>query len=187
MNDSCANAVPLSDGAPATVDLRGALIAATPTPVCQAYMRHDVWFTYAVPGSGVVTVNTCGSDFDTVLQVYSGTCGTLVPVACGDMTDLPCWGLLASAQFTNVAGTTYYIQAGGYLNNLGTLQITATLDAPPMLNWAISGALLWLQWEPGNTLQTSTNLGPGAVWDDLSTSGNYFDQYEGNRFFRVKR
>ena len=43
---------------------------------------HSVWWSWTAPSDGDVTVDTCGSDFETVLAVYTGTSvGALTRVA----------------------------------------------------------------------------------------------------------
>jgi len=56
-----------------------------------------------------VPISTCGSSFDTVLQVYTGACGALTPVVCDDDNGLYCTGLNASLTLNASAGTNYYI------------------------------------------------------------------------------
>jgi hypothetical protein len=66
-----------------------------------------------------VTVDTAGSDYDTVMAVYTsdGAGGfTPVPGACLDDVPLEPLGrtLQAAITWDTVAGTTYYVQIGGY-------------------------------------------------------------------------
>ena len=43
---------------------------------------HSVWWSWTAPADGDVTVDTCGSDFDTMLAVYTGSSvEALTPVA----------------------------------------------------------------------------------------------------------
>jgi len=46
----------------------------------------SVWFFFEAPGSGLVTIDTFGSNYDTVLSAYSetGACAGLTEVACND-------------------------------------------------------------------------------------------------------
>ena len=69
--------------------------------------------------AGPVTVDTAGSDYDTVVAVYTadGAGGfTPVPDACVDDVPLEPIGrtLQSAVTFDTVAGTTYYVQIGGY-------------------------------------------------------------------------
>ena len=58
-------------------------------------------------------VSTCGSSFNTVVQAYTGTCGSLTPVSggCNDANGFGCGGEQASVAFEGAAGTTYYFAA----------------------------------------------------------------------------
>src|SRR5205823_6541336 len=45
----------------------------------------SVWYSWAAPATGQFSFETCGSDFDTVLAVYTGaTLAALVPVTAND-------------------------------------------------------------------------------------------------------
>ena len=75
-------------------------------------MGATAWYRYAHPAlaaPALVTVDTLGSRFDTVLAVYAGD--TYVPVAYNDND-----GLLTTSrlQFTALPGVTYHVQAGGW-------------------------------------------------------------------------
>ena len=81
-------------------------------------VANTVWYRIVGTG-GPVTVDTAGSDYDTVMAVYTadGAGGfTPVPGACLDDVPLEPIGrtLQAAITWDAVAGTTYYIQIGGY-------------------------------------------------------------------------
>jgi hypothetical protein len=92
-NDLCADALPLTVGtnfeANATA---GTIFAATTTPAllptCQTNAGYEVWYTVTVPASGNLTIETqqatTNSMTDSVVTVYTGTCGTLTQVGCDD-------------------------------------------------------------------------------------------------------
>jgi hypothetical protein len=86
--------------------------------VFEVPVGHTVW--YRIVGTGdPVTVDTAGSDFDTVIAVYTadGAGGfTPVPDACVDDVPVEPIGatLQAAVTFDTVAGTTYYVQIGGF-------------------------------------------------------------------------
>ena len=76
--------------------------------------------------SGSVTINTFGSNFDTLLAVYSGTSANvlvLVPVASNDDSGS---GRQSSVTFSAVGGTTYYIAVDGYNGATGSITLTLT-------------------------------------------------------------
>jgi hypothetical protein len=86
--------------------------------VFEVPVANTVW--YKIDGTGgPVTVDTAGSDYDTVIAVYTsdGAGGfTPVPDACVDDVALEPIGrtLQAAVTWDTVAGTTYYVQIGGY-------------------------------------------------------------------------
>ncbi len=45
---------------------------------------HDVWYTYTPTLGHLLVLSTSGSDFDTVVSVYTGPCEDLIEVACND-------------------------------------------------------------------------------------------------------
>jgi hypothetical protein len=124
-NDQCYGAIALSSGTTYTMSTANANATGDPTPVCGYGVTKGVWFSFTPSGSGPVGISTCDSDFDTVLQVYSGSCGSLSPVACDDDYGPYCQGLQASVQFNANGGTTYLVFAGGYGGGSGNLSVTA--------------------------------------------------------------
>ena len=72
----------------------------------------SVWYSWTAPGSGQVTIDTCGSDFDTVLAVYTGNAvNALAPIASNDDA---CGSGQSRVSFVANAGTTYRIAVDGY-------------------------------------------------------------------------
>ncbi len=90
-------------------------------------MTHTVWWTITGTG-GPTTVDTAGSDFDTVLGVYLPDGDVLEPIACVDDVIDPDTGefsLAAAVTIDTVAGQTYYVQSGSLGNSpTGTLVIS---------------------------------------------------------------
>ena len=125
-NDLCSGAIALTNGAPFAQNTWTATSTGDPAPGCVPSLGKGVWFTYTPPLNGTITISTCGSDFDTALGVYSGSCGALTQVACDDDNGPSCSGLTASVAFTGTAGVTYYILAGGWNSHNGNLGIMAT-------------------------------------------------------------
>jgi hypothetical protein len=89
--------------------------------------EHTVWFK--VTGSGSeVTVDTAGSDFDTVAGAYvpDGS-GGFTNIACVDDVPLDPFGrtLQSAVTFSTTAGSTYYVQIGGFpgLQSYGNLRV----------------------------------------------------------------
>jgi hypothetical protein len=89
-----------------------------------------VWYKLAGTGK-TVTVDTKGSGFDTVAAVYTKAAdGSYVPVPDACVDDVPVQPigrtLQAAVTFGTTVGTTYYIQVGGFPDDLnwGSLHIS---------------------------------------------------------------
>lgn len=83
----------------------------------------SVWFVWTAPSTRTVSINTHGSNFDTMLGVYTGnTVSSLTRIASND--DDPAGGTLTSAvSFYAVAGQTYRIAVDGYNGASGTVKL----------------------------------------------------------------
>ncbi|MCA1819017.1 MAG: PKD domain-containing protein, partial [Halobacteriales archaeon] len=90
-----------------------------------------VWFRWTAPSDGTATVTTSGpgTDFDTVLAAYTGYwISDLADIACNDDAGTGA----SSVTFQCVAGTLYYIQAGGFGGDAGELQLSIEGCQPSM-------------------------------------------------------
>ena len=90
-NDFCGVATEITTDTfhPPLLDTRPASNDGGPAESCEAGnlgVSNDVWYRYTAPANGTITVDTVGSDYDTVLAVFSGTCNNPVQVACNDNT-----------------------------------------------------------------------------------------------------
>ncbi|HVM49197.1 MAG TPA: PPC domain-containing protein [Candidatus Acidoferrum sp.] len=159
-NDFCSNAIPLTLDVPATVNTLSATSTGDPAPNCVASLGRGVWYLFMPITNEWVTISTCGSDFDTGLAVYTGNCVSRSQVVCDDDDGPACPGLNASVMFSGVAGTTYYILAGGYGGAGGNLQITATASPPPP-NDSCAGAVPMTE----GTVYTMNTLNATATGD----------------------
>jgi hypothetical protein len=95
-NDDCSAAIEITAGG--TIDsfpVTGTTVSATttaaglPTLSCVATNRsNDVWYSVVVPASGTLTIETAPAPgtlmTDSVLSIFSGTCGSLVEIGCDD-------------------------------------------------------------------------------------------------------
>jgi Ca2+-binding RTX toxin-like protein len=82
------------------------------------------WWTWTAPASGLVTLNTIGSNYDTSLAVYTGSAvNALSPVAGND----DFFGLQSRVQFNAVAGQTYQIAVDGYTSATGNINLNLNL------------------------------------------------------------
>jgi hypothetical protein len=93
-----------------------------------------IWYRYTAPSNEVLRAQTVGSNFDTVLDVFSGAPGSFKDVTCDD--DI---GSDASypaddnsgVSFHAKAGTTYWFRMGGYSTYSGSLKFNLAKVTPP--------------------------------------------------------
>ena len=126
-NDDCANATPVTLGS----NVFSNLFATNGAPASSCDGEVDVWYSFTAPAAGNYRFDTCGSVIDTVLDVYSGSCGSLVLEGCND--DTCSWQSRVDVTGVN-AGETLLIQVGGYDDEeqgIGNLEITAIVPPPP--------------------------------------------------------
>lgn len=87
----------------------------------------SVWFDWTAPAGGEATIETCGSDFDTLLAAYTGDAvNALTEVASNDDV----CGFQSSISFTADEGETYRIAVDGRNGVTGLLSLQLRL-APP--------------------------------------------------------
>jgi len=125
-NDECVDAIVLVDGTNGSFSSAGAFTS-SPSWGC-ASGGNDVWFSYTAQGSGTLSVSTCGlSGYDTALQMFSGSCGSLTSIACNDDSCS-----LQSTVSASVTAGTYYIRVGGYNGATGSFSLDVSgPSAPP--------------------------------------------------------
>lgn len=119
-NDLPTGAITLAPGARTSTATRGASPAAEAAFDCLGDLPvgHTVWYRIVGTG-GTITVDTAGSDYDTVAAVYtSPSAGTYTPLADACVDDVPLRPvgrtLQSAVSFATTAGATYYVQIGGF-------------------------------------------------------------------------
>ncbi|MBK8600576.1 MAG: T9SS type A sorting domain-containing protein [Flavobacterium sp.] len=94
-NDDCSGAIEITAGGTiSSFPVAGSTVSATnsvglPALSCVATNRsNDVWYSVVVPASGSLTIETAPAPgtvmTDSVLTIFSGTCGSLVEIGCDD-------------------------------------------------------------------------------------------------------
>lgn len=87
----------------------------------------SVWWTWTAPFTGGATITTAGSDFDTVLGVYTGATVSALTTVVGDgRQHLPC-----SVTFKATNGVTYKIAVDGYGGVSGNILLGLSLATQP--------------------------------------------------------
>ncbi|MBI2924745.1 MAG: immunoglobulin domain-containing protein [Verrucomicrobia bacterium] len=104
---------------------------------CGVVGGASYWFSYQAPDTGILTLNTDGSSFDTVLAVYvdngSGQgYASLVSVACNNNSGVD--GQDSALQFAATSGTIYYIVVDGVGGATGLVYLNYNLNTLPVVS-----------------------------------------------------
>ncbi|HUU83549.1 MAG TPA: hypothetical protein VM243_08600 [Phycisphaerae bacterium] len=128
VNETCATALPVTDGAPAAEgDTTLASYDDDTEASCEEWTDKDLWYAYTATCTGAVAVDTEGSGlWDTILSVWDECGGE--EIACA--TDGPS-GSLAALEFDAIAGETHYIRFASYWGANGTFQINISCTEAP--------------------------------------------------------
>lgn len=127
-NDDCANATPINEVMNYLFNTEMA------TGGGGATGGANIWFAYTATFNGNAVIDLCASDFDTQLVLWNSCGGSILTSnddACGYE------GLQSKLTYTVAAGTTYYIEIGGFsgASGDGVLSIyeetTCSLTCPP--------------------------------------------------------
>jgi hypothetical protein len=123
-NDDFEHASPISDP---FLTVNGSNIGATRQSGEPAHgtapTGRSVWWTWTALDDGPVTISTAGSQFDTILGVYTGdSVNALSLVAEND--DIDPEELQSTVTFQAAAGTAYRIAVDGYANQIGFITLT---------------------------------------------------------------
>jgi len=125
-NDECVDAIALSAGVNGPFSSSGAYTSSPSWPCASG--GSDVWFSYNAAGSGTLTVTTCGyASWDTAMQIFSGSCGSLTSLSCNDDS----CGSYRSEVSVSVTPGTYLIRVGGYQGATGSFSLEVTAPTSP--------------------------------------------------------
>jgi hypothetical protein len=200
MNDHFAGAQILSGSPPQSVT--GTTVEATREPGEPEHAGNaggaSIWYSWAPAESGHVTIEGCGSDFDTLLAVYTGaTVNALSEIASNDDT----CGLQSLVSFAAVAGTTYYIAVDGFDGQQGAVSLNLALIPAAtnddfaqaqvlsgVLPLQVTGSTIDATHETGES-EHGGFIGGGSVWFSwtptvsssvmIETCGSAFDAHYG--------
>ncbi len=131
----------------------------------------SVWYAYTAPNSYVATVDTIGSDYDTILGVWTGSPGSLSPVACND--DSPSGGILQSwTQFNLSTGTTYYIEVASFNPGPSPANLTLNMTTTPLI---VEESFRSVGAYDGWVLEEDEASAKGGTFDSTATTGRLGD------------
>jgi hypothetical protein len=133
-NDTCETARSVTYGT--TIDsTKGATRAGANNPCASEGTAPDVWFSFVPAASETVTLDTCGSDFDTTLAIYqASTCGSIGnPLACNDDANPACSDNVHASRLSAsvFANQNYFIRVSGWNGAYGSIRLTITAPNRP--------------------------------------------------------
>jgi len=141
-----------------------------PDPTGGASPLASQWWKWTAPISGSVEVNTNGSDFDTILGVYTGsTVDALTEVGTND----DYYDSQSQVIFDASAGATYYFVVDGYAGSTGNVVLNVATqpandnfaNATVFTGTTASGWNLAATAEPGETSPFNDSAVPiNSVW-----------------------
>jgi hypothetical protein len=162
-NDSFVNRIALTNGIPASgISAGGATREGGETSYYGSW--GSVWYSYVADCSGLVEIDTDGSEADTVLGIFTGTAvNGLSPVASSDNVD---GGVSSRVYFVATQGTDYKVQL--MFKNVGKFRITArslcsqvsALPSQGTFNQAVPVRLFAM----GSPMYYSTNGAPYQIY-----------------------
>ncbi|MCA1807565.1 MAG: hypothetical protein LC687_06940, partial [Actinobacteria bacterium] len=96
-----------------------------------------VWYVFEGDGN-IITATTCniGTDFDTKLNVYSGSCDEFACIggnddSSGENCQIGSNNRKSTVEFQSEAGVTYYILVSGFTSATGNIELSISCEAPP--------------------------------------------------------
>jgi hypothetical protein len=142
-NNECSGAAVVTLGVPLIGTNTGATPSATLSnnasnlyctqPTWAVGAQKDAFFQFTAPASGLYSIDTCGSSFDTILAVHSG-CPITAPnmIGCNDDStvgpgNVGCTGISTNSRIPVIsltAGQTYTLRVFGYGGTSGTIVLT---------------------------------------------------------------
>ena len=165
-------------------------------------LRKSVWWEWTAPASGLVQVDTIGSDFHTILAIHTGPAVNALTQVAADVHSAG--NNTSRLTFTATANTVYRIQVGGDpLGDAGILRLKVgpppavpVVPAPANDNFAAATALNGTTaTASGNTSFATAEAGEpahydaatGSVWFTWTapSTGDYIIDTIGSRFDTV--
>lgn len=151
-NDAFANAAPINlatNAVPYSATVNGTSVNATketgePNHAPNEVGGASVWWRWTAPAAGTLTVRTAGSNFDTLLGVYTGgAVGALTQLAANDDSVTPEQDPSPTRPRTSIvtvsgvtSGTTYLLAVDGWQAEWGSivLNVEFTPQVPPVIS-----------------------------------------------------
>jgi len=137
-NDNCSSAFEVGPGT-----FSGATFGANGDggTGCPAGAAPSVWYALTAACDGEMTVDTCGSAYDTVVSIHDGCFGS--EVACNDdcTSAALCTGLSSCVTASVRFGQRYFVRVSGFNGAAGTYALRIAFTCPPPANDDCSRAI----------------------------------------------
>ena len=159
----------------------------------------SLWFRWVAPAGGSLVFDTQGSDFDTLLGVYSGASVNALTTLAANDDGGPGFGTTSALTNQVVEGATYSIAVDGYNGAGGTVILNWLFSGLPRLSISRGASnsvlIAWPASAQGFVLESTASPvsanGWSAVTNSASISGSekrvLFDALEAARFFRLRK
>jgi hypothetical protein len=165
LTDLCASAMrlfPHDNCTNVSANLTNVMTFTAGTPDCGAGNR-DVWFQFKAEGANSIITVSGGTLTNTRIQLYSGGCGGLSSVACGN-------GSISASGLT--IGATYFFRVYSSTNATGTFNV-CVMDPPRVIGGGnsyvnVSKKTIGGIVQPGDTLEIRSSY----YWRDTYDGGN---------------
>lgn len=143
---------------------------------------RDVWFRYVPRSNGWAVFDTCDSEYDTVLGLYSDCSGDVASEIECDDDGGPC-GLRSRLEWQVTSGTEYFLRVSGYNNASGTFILGVS---GPQCDYDECGAATVV--DSGTfygTLDGASNAGEASCGASVNSADVYYEftaPYDGTFF-----
>src|SRR3990167_3017621 len=148
---------------------------ARPDFTCEGVRNRDLFYTFTpVVTHDSVTISLCGSNYDTIVFLASGSCESLSCLASNDQSRACSQSILEGQ--TLMAGTTYYIIVTGWISSsFGSVSMTVTgiprvgclaATVIPSIPYSFSANTPSIATTPANTCRDGSTVAgvTGAFW-----------------------
>ncbi len=128
VNDDCSDAITISDEVTPFSNVSATTDGPSEPELCTFFgepdIASDVWYRYTASCTGTVTVNLCGSSYDTEVALYNDCPTQEAAVACNDDS----CGRQSEVTAQAVTGETFLVRVGGYsgAQGEGTISVGCT-------------------------------------------------------------
>ena len=137
---------------------------------CGVIGTNSVWYKFIPSQSGTLNVNTVGSDYDTILGVWSGDRGFLTSLGCDNDS---AGNYLSDLSVPVTAGNTYYIEAAAWWGGLD-VDLMQDGKSPPSENRSSKRDRTDASEQSGGTLRLNLSLAGVKTYLGGILGGNYY-------------